>query len=226
MTVSSSHNLLKEQDNDSTYRTLSNSQASLATWLRCRSCHSGYFAASGSLQPVGLWDPAHEAAPEGIRQRSEVKPCLPGLMLASRVPNGATGEVRTTCPQCSPSRRKSRDACLAVNADAGTWYCHHCGWRGGLHRRLQPSTMTSLPHPPARPDERHRAALARVRAEALPLAAGDPVVTYLAQRGITLPLQDLPSCGALHPRLPYRHEDQTFTYHPAMVARVDDPAAS
>ena len=26
-----------------------------------------------------------------------------------------------------------------------------------------------------------------------------------------------------HPRLPYRHEDQTFTYHPAMVARVDDP---
>jgi putative DNA primase/helicase len=23
--------------------------------------------------------------------------------------------------------------------------------------------------------------------------------------------------------LPYRHEDQAFTYHPAMVARVDDP---
>jgi hypothetical protein len=48
------------------------SQASLATWLRCRSCHSGSFAASGWLQPVGLWDLAHEAAPEGICQRSEV----------------------------------------------------------------------------------------------------------------------------------------------------------
>jgi hypothetical protein len=48
------------------------SQASLVPWLRCRSCHSGYFTASGWLQPVGLWDLAHEAAPEGIRQRSEV----------------------------------------------------------------------------------------------------------------------------------------------------------
>jgi putative DNA primase/helicase len=63
-----------------------------------------------------------------------------------------------------------------------------------------------------------------VRAEALPLAAGDPVVTYLAQRGITLPLQELPVVVRYHPRLPYRHEDGTFTYHPAMVARVDDPS--
>ena len=48
------------------------SHARLVTWLRCRSCHSGSFAARGWLQPVGLWDLAHEAAPEGIRQRSEV----------------------------------------------------------------------------------------------------------------------------------------------------------
>jgi putative DNA primase/helicase len=63
-----------------------------------------------------------------------------------------------------------------------------------------------------------------VRAEALPLAVGDPVVTYLSHRGITLPLQELPVMVRYHPRLAYRHEDQTFTYHPAMVARVDDAA--
>jgi putative DNA primase/helicase len=62
-----------------------------------------------------------------------------------------------------------------------------------------------------------------VRAQALPLAEGDPVVTYLSQRGLTLPFQDLSLVLRYHPRLPYRHEDHTFTYHPAMVARVDDP---
>ncbi|MBM3226667.1 MAG: DUF3854 domain-containing protein [Candidatus Tectomicrobia bacterium] len=51
------------------------------------------------------------------------------------LPFGATGELRTLCPQCSPSRRKSSVACLAVNADAGTWLCHHCGWRGRLRGR-------------------------------------------------------------------------------------------
>jgi putative DNA primase/helicase len=140
------------------------------------------------------------------------------------IPNGATGEVRTRCPQCSPSRRKSRDACLAVNADAGTWYCHHCGWRGGLHGRLQPSTMTSLPHPPARPDERRRAALRRVWGEARPITAGDPVHTYLHQREISLPLVALPLVLRYHPHLIYRHADGRCTYHAAMVARVDNPS--
>jgi len=74
------------------------------------------------------------------------------------------------------------------------------------------------------PDERHRAALARVRAKALPLDAADPVLTYLLQRGITLPLADLPATLRYHPHLTYRHESGQYTYHPAMVARVDDPS--
>src|SRR5947199_10447216 len=103
------------------------------------------------------------------------------------VPYGTTGEVRTMCPQCSPSRRESRDACLAVNADVGTWYCHHCGWHGGLHGRTQATASLSIPRLPAAPtDERRRAALDRIRREALPLAPDDPVCTYLARRGITL----------------------------------------
>jgi len=48
------------------------------------------------------------------------------------VPSDASGEVRTTCPQCSPSRRKSRDRCLAVNVNTGRFVCHHCGWKGSV----------------------------------------------------------------------------------------------
>jgi len=44
---------------------------------------------------------------------------------------------------------------------------------------------------------------------------------YLAQRGI-MPAA-VPSVLRLHPHLVYRHEDGHHTYHPAMVARVDDP---
>ena len=40
------------------------------------------------------------------------------------LPLHATGEVRTTCPQCSASWRKSRDAYLAGNLEKGTWIHH------------------------------------------------------------------------------------------------------
>ena len=49
-----------------------------------------------------------------------------------QIPAGATGEIRTTCPECSPKRQKSTEKCLAVNIDKGTWFCHHCGHSGGL----------------------------------------------------------------------------------------------
>jgi hypothetical protein len=54
------------------------------TWLRCRACQRGYFAAGapgpracpacagGRLQPVGIWDLAHEAAPAGMLRHGEV----------------------------------------------------------------------------------------------------------------------------------------------------------
>jgi twinkle protein len=42
------------------------------------------------------------------------------------------GEQRTTCPECSASRKKANDKCLAVNVDEGIWYCHHCSWNGVL----------------------------------------------------------------------------------------------
>jgi hypothetical protein len=56
----------------------------LVTWLRCRTCQRGYFAAGapspqpcpacagGWLLPVGIWDLAHEAAPSGMLRRGEM----------------------------------------------------------------------------------------------------------------------------------------------------------
>jgi putative DNA primase/helicase len=138
------------------------------------------------------------------------------------LPHGATGEVRLTCPECSPSRRKSREACLAVHTEKGTWLCWHCGWHGGLHGRSQAPALSPVPRPPAQPDERKRAALRRVWGEARQMTADDPVPLYLHQRGIALPVTDLPTVLRYHPHLVYHHEDGQRTYHPAMLARVDD----
>jgi putative DNA primase/helicase len=139
------------------------------------------------------------------------------------IPYGTTGEVRTTCPQCSASRHKPHDRCLAANADEGTWHCWHCGWRGGLHGHLRASTLPPTPSRPAQPDDRKQASLQRVWGEARPITTGDPVDTYLRQRGIPLTLADLPTRLRYHAHLVYRHEDDHFTYHPAMLAQVDDP---
>jgi twinkle protein len=43
-------------------------------------------------------------------------------------------ERKTTCPQCSPSRKKSRYPCLNVNLDKGVWHCWHCDWSGSIQR--------------------------------------------------------------------------------------------
>lgn len=46
---------------------------------------------------------------------------------------GASGEeVRTLCPECTPQRRKQNIKDLCVNTNTNTWFCHHCGWKGGL----------------------------------------------------------------------------------------------
>lgn len=42
------------------------------------------------------------------------------------------GEIRTTCPRCSPTRKKKSEKCLAVNTDEKVWLCHHCGFTGSL----------------------------------------------------------------------------------------------
>ena len=43
-----------------------------------------------------------------------------------------SGETRTTCPECSHTRKKKNDKCLSVNVTEGIWYCQHCEWAGSL----------------------------------------------------------------------------------------------
>lgn len=50
------------------------------------------------------------------------------------VRNHTSGEVKTTCPKCSSSRKKKRYPCLNVNLDKELYNCWHCGWRGSLGR--------------------------------------------------------------------------------------------
>lgn len=84
---------------------------------------------------------------------------------------GASGEVDTTCPQCSGQRKKRTARCLSVNVEKGTFTCHHCGWSGGLRegeRRLEVAWR--------KPQYR--------RPEPPPPRVIDPVLEFLAERGI------------------------------------------
>lgn len=45
---------------------------------------------------------------------------------------GSGSEQKTLCPQCSPSRKKTRVTCLNVNTERGLFNCWHCGWSGSL----------------------------------------------------------------------------------------------
>ena len=57
-----------------------------------------------------------------------------GIKLNSSKTNG---EVVTTCPQCSHTRKKSKDKCLSVNLTKRVWNCNHCGWKGSLRPEIE-----------------------------------------------------------------------------------------
>lgn len=86
---------------------------------------------------------------------------------------GKSGEeVKTTCPQCSHTRKKKSYPCLNVNTLKGVWHCHHCGWSGALsggvlNRSAPPSRRVYH-----RPDFR-------------PTALSEGATTFFQKRGIT-----------------------------------------
>src|SRR5262249_1697517 len=102
--------------------------------------------------------------------------------------------------------------------------CWHCGWTGGLQDRRQRYEFPLLPRPSVQPGEHKRVALRRVWGEACPITVGDPGDTYLHQPGLSLPSAALPAGMRYHPHLVYPHADGQPTYHPALLARVDDPS--
>lgn len=87
--------------------------------------------------------------------------------------NGRSGEeVKTTCPQCSHTRKKKSYPCLNVNTVKQIWHCHHCGWSGGLGQgvinRSAPPSRRVYPKPDYRPT-----------------ALSEKAMDWFAKRGIT-----------------------------------------
>ena len=69
-----------------------------------------------------------------------------GIELSSRK---RAGEVTTTCPQCSHTRKKPKDPCLSVNLDKAKWKCWNCQWAGRLKDesdRLAEAARAERPH--------------------------------------------------------------------------------
>lgn len=48
------------------------------------------------------------------------------------IPAGREGEVATTCPKCSGTRKNAKAKCLSVNTEKMVWKCNHCSWTGTL----------------------------------------------------------------------------------------------
>ena len=55
------------------------------------------------------------------------------------------GEVYTSCPQCSASRKKKNVKCLAVNTKKFVFFCQHCGWGGSLKQGIESQSRPFKP---------------------------------------------------------------------------------
>jgi hypothetical protein len=120
----------------------------------------------------------------------------------------APGPFYTSCPQCSHTRKKRNDRCLAgtIYPDGGVgWRCFHCGWTGGGSLgssrciiRSNARSRVRVPSP-ARPDN-------RAIALAIWNEARDPrgtiVERYLmVERGLRLPDEIAGDVVRFHPAL-------------------------
>lgn len=86
---------------------------------------------------------------------------------------GKSGEeVKTTCPQCSHTRKKKTYPCLNVNTVKGMWHCHHCGWSGALTGGVLNQSAPPKRRVYHRPDFR-------------PTVLSDGAMTFFTKRGIT-----------------------------------------
>ncbi len=98
------------------------------------------------------------------------------------IPPGRSGEVDTLCPECSHTRKKSRDRCLSVNTEKGTWCCMHCGWSGGLGN----PTPNGYGAPLRTAETARKAEKVWTRPDPLPATGNLPpdVLAWFAERGI------------------------------------------
>ena len=54
-----------------------------------------------------------------------------------------SGDVKTKCPQCGPTRKNKSDVSLSVNVNKGVYNCHNCGWSGSV--KFKPKEDYILP---------------------------------------------------------------------------------
>jgi len=102
------------------------------------------------------------------------------------VPPGPGPEVYTTCPQCSPMRKKKTAKCLSVNIEKGVWLCQHCDWRGTL--------KTGQDHEPKK---------LRVKPIWTPAPPSSQLETWFAERGLlpsTIEAEGITVCDVYLPQ--------------------------
>src|SRR5690606_10289396 len=60
------------------------------------------------------------------------------------LPYGASGNIRLTCPKCTPHRKphNQRRKDLSVDVEQGLWHCHHCAWSGSTRQGEKNAPMS------------------------------------------------------------------------------------
>ena len=78
-----------------------------------------------------------------------------------RLNSNQIGNHKTTCPECSHTRKNRKDPCLSVTLDAhggAVWKCHNCGWTGSIRGSTTPQKrlVDRQPKPPKLPEQQTR----------------------------------------------------------------------
>lgn len=84
------------------------------------------------------------------------------------------GDGYTTCPKCSPTRKKKHAKCLSANITKEVWECNHCGWAGTLKQgEERPSVKPKIIRKPVYDDSK---------------VVRDAGLDFLQRRGLTAEL--------------------------------------
>jgi putative DNA primase/helicase len=139
------------------------------------------------------------------------------------LPPGASGEVRTYCPQCAEHHR-TRSKTLGVSIEDGVFHCFRCGWKGRVGGNILPfepvKRARDLGQERQARDKRARA-IRKILKECRPLAEsriGQDYLRYRLQRELT----EWPRLG-FHPALSYfetAEGGRRGESYPALVATV------
>lgn len=92
-------------------------------------------------------------------------------------------EAKTTCPQCSHTRKKATQKCLNVNLEDGVFHCWHCSYSGKAPEYGQ-AARTSTPRQPQPPRVTADKPKAYVKPEVKAKGLTDAALEWFAYRGI------------------------------------------